>query len=569
MKQSRIIAKTLKEDPKEAKTKAHKLMLRGGYIRQIAAGVYTYMPLMLRTLKKIENIVREEMNEKDGQELLMPALQPKELWVESGRWERYTNIDGIMFAFKDRRNGEVSLGPTHEEVITDIIRKEIKSYKQLPVLPYQIQSKFRDEIRPRFGLIRAREFIMKDAYSFDIDEEGLHKSYMDMYDAYNKIFERCGLNFRSVEADTGAIGGSSSHEFMVLADTGEDTIIYCDKCKYAANQERAESKLVTHKQDETMKKMDMVYGENIVGVTELANFLQIPKWHTTKTMLYQADDEVVAVMVRGDTSVNEVKVQNFLNCKTFELATPERVKEVTGAEIGYAGPVNLPDNIKLLADNFTKNRTNFECGCNKTNYHSINVNFERDFKMPIFGDFKLSNKGDLCPRCDTGKLKETKGIEVGHIFKLGDKYSKTMQCNYLDKDGKEKPMIMGCYGIGISRIAAAAIEQNHDDKGIIWPKNIAPYTVHLIGLNLEKEEIKNQVDKIYEILKNKGIEVLYDDREKARPGEKFSDSDLLGLPIRITVSKKTLSKNHIEYKTRENNISLQISLDEAIDNIQS
>ncbi|RMG42346.1 MAG: proline--tRNA ligase [Candidatus Dadabacteria bacterium] len=567
MRQSVYLCRTSKETPRDAQTAAHRLMLRAGYIRQLSAGIYSYLPLMLRVLTKISQIVREEMNRSGAQELLMPALQPKELWVESGRWERYTDIDGIMFAFQDRRKSMVCLGPTHEEVITDIVRKELNSYRDLPVNLYQIQNKFRDEIRPRFGLMRAREFIMKDAYSFDVDQEGLDRSFAEMEDAYHRICKRIGFKYRCVEADPGAIGGSGSKEFMVLADTGEDTILYCDNCDYAANQEKAESRLEEFEQDKEELPMEEVLGEGIIGVEPLAEFLGIPVWKTTKTLLYEADDQIVAVMVRGDCDVNEIKVANFLGCKRLELTSPEKIKELTGAEVGYAGPVGLPENIKVLADNYTRGRINFECGANKTNYHNINVNFGRDFPDPVFGDFKLAKAGDICPRCD-GKLKEARGIEVGHIFKLGTKYSEAMNCNYLDSAGASKPMYMGCYGIGISRMAAAVIEQNHDEKGIIWPKAIAPFDVHLIGINLEDESVKNEAEKLYKQLKDDSVDVLYDDRS-LRAGEKFSDADLIGIPCRITVSKKTIAANKIEVKLRSEKEARLLDYSETLELLKS
>ena len=551
MRQSRQITRTLKETPRDAHTVSHQLMLRAGLISQLSAGIYSYLPLLYRTLRKIEGIVAEEMDRAGAEQLLMPALQPKELWVESERWERYTDIDGIMFAFEDRRGSTVCLGPTHEEVITDIVRRSVESYKDLPVNLYQIQTKFRDEIRPRFGLMRAREFIMKDAYSFDVDQAGLDKSFDDMDTAYRAILNRIGLDFRSVEADSGAIGGSGSKEFMVLAQAGEDTILLCDSCEYAANSETAESLLEEFEQDSEEHSMEEVHGEGLIGVDILAEYLKIPVWKTTKTILFDTDaGDTVAVMVRGDTDVNEIKVLNHLGVKQITLTAPEKIKELTGAEVGYAGPIGLPEGIRVIADNYCAKRVNFECGANKTDYHNINVNFGRDLKLPEFGDFKLAAAGHCCPRCKTGKLKETEGIEVGHIFKLGKKYSEAMKCFFLDKDGKEQPMEMGCYGIGVSRIASSVIEQSHDENGIIWPLSVAPYQIHLIGLNLEKEEIRTEVDKIYEELIGAGLEVLYDDRE-LRAGEKFADADLIGIPLRITVSKRAIKNGSAEVKERK------------------
>jgi prolyl-tRNA synthetase len=561
MKQSRLLGKTLREIPKDAQTAAHALMLRAGYIQQLSAGVYIYLPLLFRTLSKLSQIVREEMEAAGGVELLMPALQPRELWEESGRWERYTAVDGIMFAFKDRRGATACLGPTHEEIITDILRREIKSYKDLPKCGFQIQTKFRDEIRPRFGLMRAREFIMKDAYSFDADEPGLEASYESMRKAYHRICDRIGFRYRAVEADPGAIGGSGSQEFMVLAETGEDTILYCDQCDYAANQERAQSRLQEFPQDTQQKPMEAVFGEGLIGVDVLAKFLNIPVWKTTKTLIYQADDKVVAVVVRGDCEVNEIKVVNFLGCKILRLASADTIKQLTGAEVGYAGPIGLPSSVRIIADHHVGNRINFECGANQTNYHNINVNFGRDLPLPEFGDFKLAREGEQCPRC-AGKLQAARGIEVGHVFKLGTKYSEAMNCRYLDAAGKSQPVIMGCYGIGITRMAAAWIEQNHDDKGIIWSPNISPFDAHLIGLNLEEAAVSAQADQIYQQLQNSGLDVLFDDR-LARAGEKFSDADLIGIPARITVSKRTLEQGKVEFKLRRDPKADLLTLEEA------
>jgi prolyl-tRNA synthetase len=561
MKQSRLLGKTLREAPKDAQTAAHALMLRAGYIQQLSAGVYIYLPLLHRTLAKLSQIVREEMVAAGSVELLMPALQPRELWEESGRWERYTAVDGIMFAFKDRRGATACLGPTHEEVITDILRREIQSYKDLPKSAFQIQTKFRDEIRPRFGLMRAREFIMKDAYTFDADETGLEASYEAMRKAYHRICERVGFRYRAVEADPGAIGGSGSQEFMVLADTGEDTILFCDKCDYAANQERAQSRLQEFPQDAEQKTMEAVRGENLIGVEPLAKFLNIPVWKTTKTLLYQADDKVVAVVVRGDCDVNEVKVANFLGCKVLKLASAQTIKELTGAEVGYAGPIGLPASVRIIADHYVGNRVNFECGANQTHYHNINVNFGRDLPLPEFGDFKLAKGGEQCPRCD-GRLQAARGIEVGHIFKLGTKYSEAMNCRYLDATGQSKLAIMGCYGIGVTRMAAAWIEQNHDDKGIIWSPQIAPFDIHLIGLNLEDAAVNAQAEQIYQKLTESGFSVLFDDRP-ARAGEKFSDADLIGIPARLTISKRTLEQAKVEFKVRSQPKAEVITLEEA------
>lgn len=566
MRQSRHVGKTLREVPKDAQTAAHALMLRAGYIKQLSAGVYIYLPLLWRTLNKISQIIREEMTAAGSEELLMPAIQSKELWEESHRWERYTAVDGIMFSFKDRRGSTVCLGPTHEEVVTDILRQEIKSYKDLPRNVFQIQTKFRDEIRPRFGLMRTREFIMKDAYSFDSDTAGLDAVYEAMRQAYHRICKRIGFQYRAVEADSGAIGGSGSQEFMVLADTGEDTILFCDQCDYAANQERAVSKLTEHPQDTEARPLENVRGEGLIGVEPLAKFLNIPVWKTTKTLIFETDSQVVAVMVRGDCDVNEVKLQNYLGCQWLRLASPEKIMSLTGAEVGYAGPIGLPSEVKILADFGVDHRVNFECGANQTHYHVINVNFERDLPRPEFGDFRLAQEGHGCPHCQ-GKLQAARGIEVGHIFKLGTKYSEAMNCRYLDAAGKSNPVIMGCYGIGVSRMAAAFIEQNHDDKGILWSPQIAPYHVHLVALNLEDQAVAAQAESIYRSLQKQGIEVLFDDRA-LRAGEKFGDADLIGLPYRITLSKRTLEQQKIEFKPRSEPKAELLDLDQAIQRIQ-
>jgi len=567
MRLSQHVGKTLRETPKDAQIPSHALLLRAGYIAQVAAGIYIYLPLLTRTLEKICRIIREEMTAAGSEELLMPAIQPMELWVESGRWERYTAVDGIMFAFKDRRGSTVCLGPTHEEVVTAFMRREISSYKDLPKNVFQIQTKFRDEIRPRFGLMRAREFIMKDAYSFDADEEGMERSYQAMRQAYHRICQRIGFNYREVEADPGAIGGSTSHEFMVLAETGEETILYCDSCSYAANQEYASSRLDEYPQDPEPLPMKEVFGEGLIGVEPLAKFLNIPVWKTTKTILYRADDQLVAVMVRGDCDVNEIKVAKYLGVNQLRMLNPEEIKELTGAEVGYAGPIGLPPQFRIIADHYVANRVNFECGANKTNYHIINVNFGRDLPLPELGDFKLAAAGHRCPHCN-GRLQAAKGIEIGHIFKLGTKYSEPMECMYLDAQGQRRPVYMGCYGIGVTRIAAAWVEQSHDEKGIIWSPAIAPYQVHLVALNLEDENVRRGAEEVYDRLQKAGIEVLYDDRP-LRAGEKFSDADLIGIPVRLTVSRRTLAENKVEFKERKSTETALITLEEAIDRIRS
>lgn len=537
-------------------------------MRQLSSGIYIYMPMLHRVLQKITQIIREEMNKKGAQELLLSQLMPRELWEETGRWEGY-KTEGLLFHLEDRKGNEYCLGPTHEEAITDVARRELKSYKQLPVNLYQIQTKFRDEIRPRFGLMRGREFIMKDAYSFGASKEDLDEEYNKMYEAYCAICERCGFDYKVVDADSGSIGGTGSAEFMVLAETGEDMVLSCEKCEYAANAEKAESILEEHAQDKEMEPMKEVEGKGIIGVEKLAEFLKVPVWKTTKTIIFETEGVPVAVMVRGDCDVNEVKVKNHLGCKKLVIASPEVVKKLTGAEVGYAGPIGLPKNMHKLWDEYTKNRINFECGANKTNFHNVNVNFGRDVELPDqFGDFKLAKKGDTCPRCKEAKLKETRGIEVGHIFKLGTKYSESMGAYFLDKEGKERPFIMGCYGIGVSRIAAAAIEQNNDENGMIWPKNIAPYHIHLVGLSLEKENVKEACEKLYKELEDLGYEVLFDDRD-LQPGNKFADADLLGIPVRLTVSSRTLENDVIEFKFRTEKDSAKLSKKETLSELKS
>jgi prolyl-tRNA synthetase len=536
-------------------------------MQQVSAGVYVYLPLLHRALNKIAQIVREEMVTAGAEELLMPALQPKELWEETGRWERYTAVDGIMFAFRDRRESTVCLGPTHEEIVTDIVRRDVQSYKDLPRVVFQIQTKFRDEIRPRFGLMRAREFIMKDAYSFDADEAGLEASYEAMRQAYHRICQRIGFQYRAVDADPGAIGGSGSQEFMVLAETGEDTILFCDHCDYAANQEQAESRVAEFEQETELRPMEAVLGEGLIGTEPLAKFLNIPLWKTTKTLVFEADDSTVAVVVRGDCDVNETKVRNALGCQALRLASADRIKELTGAEVGYAGPIGLPSSVRIIADRYVQGRVNFECGANQTNYHNINVNFGRDLPLPEFGDYKLAKERDRCPYCD-GTLQAARGIEVGHIFKLGQKYSQAMDCGYSNAEGQRRTTVMGCYGIGVTRMAAAWIEQNHDAKGIVWSPQIAPYLVHLIALNLEDPAVKAGAETLYRQLQEADIEVLFDDRP-SRAGEKFGDADLLGMPVRITVSKRTLEQEKVEFKLRREPKAELLAAAEVLERIRA
>lgn len=556
MKMSQLFSPTLREVPADAEIISHQYMLRSGFIRKVASGIYSYLPLGYRVIRKVEQIVREEMNKKGGQELLMPALQPAELWQQSGRWEVYGDE---MMRLKDRHSRDFCLGPTHEEVITELVKKEVNSYRQLPILLYQIQTKYRDEIRPRFGLMRGREFIMKDLYSFDRNKDDLDRTYHKMYDAYCKIFERCGLEYRSVEADSGAIGGSSSHEFMVIADSGEDAIAYCESCHYAANLEKASAALIDQEKDE-MKELNKVNTPGAKTVDQLIAFLEISPEQVLKTLIYETEKGLVGVIVRGDRSVNEVKLQNILNSKFLNLLEENRVKEALGYEIGYIGPINLKG-IPLIADLEVPKITNGVCGANETGRHYQNVNYERDYQVETIEDIRLVNEGDPCPKCGQS-LKITRGIEVGHIFKLGTKYSTALDATFLDEDGKSRNFEMGCYGIGIGRTAAAAIEQNHDEHGIIWPVPIAPFHAVIVQVHDKDEKQKTICEDLYQGLLDLGIETVYDDR-KERVGVKFKDADLIGFPIRITVGPKTVNEGSVELKVRRTGEQIVLPLEEV------
>lgn len=557
MRFSKMFIPTVKEDPKEAEVISHRLMLRAGFIRRLASGIYTWLPLGLKSLKKVETIIREEMNKKGAQEILMPFVQPKELWEESTRWEKYGKE---LLRFYDRNNRELCLGPTHEEVVTDLVRKEVRSYRELPLNLYQIQTKFRDEIRPRFGVMRAREFVMKDAYSFDVDEEGAEKSYMDMYDAYTNIFKRCGFRFRIVEADTGQIGGSFSHEFMVLAETGEDIIIYCDSCGYAANLERAE---VGYQQDKEISAKKGYYKKvetpNKKRIEEVSSFLNIPPQLLVKTIIYNTDRGVIGVLVRGDRDINETKIKNILSLEYIELADEATIEKVTGGPLGFSGPIGLK--IPLYADRDILYMEDFVVGGNEKDMHIINANIS-DFNVEAFFDLKIAKDGDLCPRCKA-TLNSTKGIEVGHIFKLGLKYSKAMGAKFLDKNGEEKYMVMGCYGIGVSRIIAAAIEQANDENGMILPCSIAPFEVDVLPVNSSHRDSMELAERIYKDLLAKRIDALIDDRD-VRPGVKFKDCDLMGIPLRITIGEKNLKDGFVEIKHRDKKESLKIKKEDIV-----
>lgn len=552
MQTSQLLLPTLREDPGEAETVSHRLMLRAGLIRKVAAGIYTYLPLGLRIIRKVENIIREEMNRAGAQELLMPIASPAELWQETGRWNFYGKE---LLRFKDRHERDFCLGPTHEEVITDLFRREVRSYRQMPLNFYQIQTKFRDEIRPRFGLMRGREFIMKDAYSFDKDEAGARLNYQKMYDAYHRIFSRCGLTFRAVEADTGLIGGTSSHEFMVLAATGEETVVYSETGTYAANVERAEVLPPTEANNEELRPLRSVNTPNCRTVEEVTGFLKIEPTRLVKTLLYSTGKDTVAVLIRGDHDANEIKIQRLLGVAELELAGPAAVEQVTGAPVGFAGPVGLKG-IRIIADHAIKFARNVVVGGNQADTHFVDANWERDFQVEQFADLRNARAGDPSPRKD-GILKSTKGIEVGHVFMLGTKYSQTMNASFLDPNGKECLAVMGCYGIGVGRTAAAAVEQNHDDKGIIWPFPIAPFHVHLLPLG-KSAAVAEATERLYGALQQAGLEVLWDDRDE-RAGVKFNDADLIGAPFQVIVGDKGLAEGLLEVKTRRTGDKIKIS----------
>jgi prolyl-tRNA synthetase len=544
MKQSMTLIPTLREVPSDAETKSHQLLLRAGYIRQNTSGVYSYMPLAKRALQKVENIIREEMDNAGGVELLMPALQQAELWQESGRW--YTYGPELM-RLKDRHERDFALGATHEEVITSLVRDEVKSYKRLPLTLYQIQTKFRDEKRPRFGLLRGREFIMKDAYSFHSSQESLDQVYDLLFTAYSNVFSRCGLDFRAVIADSGAMGGKDTHEFMVLSDIGEDTIAYSDTSSYAANIEMAPVVMDYQKSDEPANEMDKVLTENQKSIEEVSGFLKVEAKDCIKSLLFKVDDSYVLALVRGDHEVNDIKLKNLLGAATVELASAEETKRILGCAVGSLGPVGVKD-VEVVADHAVAAVVNGVCGANEENYHYINVNPDRDFTVSQYADLRFIKEGDQSPD-GQGKILFAKGIEVGHIFKLGTRYSEAMNAVYLDENGRTQPMIMGCYGIGVSRVMAAIAEQFNDERGLVWPTEVAPFQLHLIAVNMKDESQAQLAQELYTKLKGARYDVLFDDRQE-RPGVKFADSDLIGMPVRITVGKKA-SEGIVEVKTRK------------------
>jgi len=560
MRYTQFLIPTLREVPADAEVASHQLMLRSGMIRKLASGIYSTLPLGERVMQKTAQIVREEMNRAGALELTLPFVQPAELWHESGRWNVYGKE---LMRLKDRNQREFCLGPTHEEVITDVVRGLISSYKQLPINLYQIHIKFRDEIRPRFGVMRAREFIMKDAYSFDVDEAGAELSYKKMYDAYTNIFTRLGLRFRAVEADSGPIGGSFSHEFMVLADTGEDMIVTCTSCGYAANTEKAEIQApdVCEPSEDQYGLLEGVSTPNVRTIEEVCSFLKADPADVIKTLVFDTGSEAVVALVRGDHDVNEIKLKNYLNCSELELADEVMIEKVTGAPRGFAGPSGL-SNVRIIADYGLKGRINMITGGNEHDVHIRNVNIGRDFKVDAFADIRLAAEGDACPRCAQA-LTTTRGIEVGHVFKLGTKYSTAMQAEFLDVQGKSQPIVMGCYGIGVGRTVAAAIEQSHDKDGIIFPAAIAPFVVLIVLVNPTDAKQNKVATKLYEALLGHGVEVLLDDRDE-RPGIKFKDADLIGIPMRVIVGRGVVKDNSVDMKWRKTGVQVQVAISDAV-----
>jgi prolyl-tRNA synthetase len=554
---------TLREEPAEAELISHKLLVRAGYIRKLAAGVYSYLPLMQNVIAKVSQICREEMNRQGGIELLMPVLHPSEVWKKSGRWDSMV-AEKTMFVLKDRHDHDHCLGATHEEVITDIIKGEVRSYKQLPLILYQIQTKFRDEIRPRFGLMRGREFIMKDAYSFDKDEKGRQVSYQKMADAYKAFFDRCGLETVMVESDTGAMGGSGAHEFMVVIETdgGENTLVLCDKCDYAANIEKAAVVESSSFSDEEKGELQLVDTPNAATVEEVTAFLDVPASRLVKTILYKSGDRVIAALVRGDREINEVKLANVLGDGVLEIADAETVERATGAPVGFAGPVGL-DGVEIIADLEVRHVRNAVTGANQNEKHYLNTNSGRDYHISVAADIRNVTEGETCPGCGKGVLYFKRGIEVGNIFDLGTKYSVSMGATFMDEKGEERPFIMGSYGIGITRTAQSAIEKFSDEKGIIWPRSIAPYELIITPLNFDNEDVRTAAEKMYEKCRKAHLDVLLDDREE-RAGVKLNDADLIGIPLRMTIGKRSLQAGNVEIKARKDPKHEEVSLASAV-----
>ena len=564
---SKTLIPTLKEDPADAEVISHKLLVRAGFIRQVSRGVYDYFPLALRVIRKIEQIVRDEMNRAGAQELLMPISSPAELWQESGRWEMYGKE---LVRFKDRNERDFCLGPTHEEIVTDLVRRSVRSYRELPFNLYQIQTKFRDEPRPRFGLMRGREFIMKDAYSFHTDVEDCRREYDNMVRAYKRIFTRCGLSFRPVEADTGAIGGSQSHEFQVLAESGEDAIVSCNTCDYAANVEKAEVKVARPAVRDIVEEsppLEKVSTPGKKSVAEVSDYLKLPAEKFIKTLVYKTDGgEFIAALVRGDHEINELKLRTVLGVREVALADEVAVAAAAGVVPGFLGPIGLK--LRMIADLSVHGMRAAVTGANEADVHFIQVDQERDFTPSAFADLRFATSGDHCPRCESGRLESHRGIEVGQVFYLGTKYSVAMGATYLDAEGRERPIEMGCYGIGISRLVAAAIEQNHDANGIIWPFSLAPLQVLILPINYKDKAIHEAAEKLYRELQQNGVEVLLDDRDE-RPGVKFKDADLVGIPLRVTVGAKGLEKGCIELRSRRDGKTEEIPVADAVTKISA
>jgi len=567
MRWSKSLIPTLKEDPADAEVISHKLLVRAGFIRQISRGIYDYFPLALRVLRKIEQIVRQEMNRAGAQELLMPIASPAELWQESGRWEMYGKE---LLRFKDRHERDFCLGPTHEEIVTDLVRGAVRSYRELPFNLYQIQTKFRDEVRPRFGLMRGREFIMKDAYSFHTDVADCRREYDNMFETYRRIFTRCGLRYRPVEADTGAIGGSLSHEFQVLAESGEDAIVSCNTCDYAANIEKAEIKArpsAGRDSSGDSPPLEKVSTPRKKSVAEVAEFLKLPADKFIKTLVYKTDrGELVAVLARGDHEINELKLRSVLGCKELALADEAVLSSTAGVVPGFLGPIG--SKLRTVADRSIQGMRNAVTGANEADAHFIHVDQERDFTTTEFADLRLAMAGDLCPRCEQGSLEAHRGIEVGQVFYLGTKYSEAMGATYLDAEGRQRPIEMGCYGIGISRLVAAAVEQNHDANGIVWPVSIAPFHVLLLPINYKDKAIREAADKLYQALQERGVEVLFDDRDE-RPGVKFKDADLVGIPLRVTIGAKSLERGCIELRWRRDGKTEEIPVADSAEKLHT
>ena len=557
MRLTRLVSKTLREDPPEAETASHRLMIKAGLIHQVAAGVYAYLPLAWRSLRKIENIIRQEMDAAGSQELLMPTLQPTELWEQTGRRAAFGDN---LFELKDRRNRPMVLAPTHEEVVTNIVKSNVQSYRDLPVILYQIQTKFRDEPRPRAGLIRVREFAMKDAYSFNSDDASLDQSYEAMAQAYRNIYRRCNLPVLMAEADSGAIGGKDSHEFILATPTGEDTVITCPGCGYTANAEKATS-VFPDLEREGELPLEPVDTPGVKTIAALAEFLEIPEAKTLKAVFYAGDGEVIFVTIRGDLEVNEVKLKNTLHVNELRLATDDEVK-AAGLVAGSASPIGITG-MKRIADPSITAGSNFAVGANREDTHLKNANYPRDFEVDELTDIALAQPGQLCSNCGAA-LEATRGVEVGHIFKLGTFFSEKLGAMYLDQSGQQQPIIMGCYGIGVGRLLAAAVEQNHDDKGMVFPRPIAPYQVHLVGLNLNDEAVSQAAEELYQELWDQGIETLFDDRMDQAPGVKFNDADLIGLPIRLVVSPRNLANGTVEIKGRTEESAEQAPLGQVV-----